>query len=122
MNLQFAQGHNNAAGLADFAVQPRVTKDIDYGAEYTANGVAKKTGGGAMQVEWDFLTYDELISLMNQFGVTHRAPSTQGTFLLPDWYQIPSVLNGQITLQVPRRTVRGIYENVIADITGLDYP
>lgn len=120
MKLQFASGHNNSGNLADFPHAPRITQDIDFAIKYSANGVASATASGLMQVQWDYLEYDELITLLEFFGTTHRAPSVRGTFLLPDWYQIPSIWNGQITLPPPRRGP-GIYERVVADISGLEY-
>jgi hypothetical protein len=120
MRFQFAAGHNNSADLADLAYEPVITKHLDFSAEFTANGVAKKIGGGTLQIRWDYLERAELITLMNQLAVNHREPSTEGTFLLPDWYRIPSIMNGQITLQVPGEG-DGFYRNVIADITGLSY-
>jgi hypothetical protein len=118
--FQFAPGHNNADDLEDFAVQPTLTEHMDYGAVYTANGVAKKIGGGSMQVRWAYLERDEMIDLLNQFGVSHIAPSTQGTFLLPDWFGIHNVLNGQITIKTPDEG-NGYFTNIVADITGLEY-
>lgn len=120
MRFKFAQGHNNASNLADFAVQPTLTEHMDFSPEYTANGVAKKIGGGSMQVRWAFLERDEFTSLLVQFGVNHRAPSTQGTFLIPDWFGINTVMNGQITIQTPDEG-NGYYTNIVADITGLAY-
>lgn len=122
MNFQFAQGHNNSGNLAAFPYEPHLDRDIDFDVEYVASGVAKKIGGGVIRVQWDYLTQDELISLLQFFNVTHRNPSREGTFLLPDWYNIPSIWNGQVTIDTPRRNKRtGLFENITASFTGLAY-
>lgn len=122
MRLQFAPEHNNTANLADFPHEPQIKSDLDFSAEFTANGVAKKIGGGTMEVEWSYLTQDEFVELLQFFGVSHRAPSREGTFVLPDWFRIYSYFNGQITIETPSRdNSTGLFRNVKAVLSGLDY-
>lgn len=122
MKFQFSPEHNNIAGLADFPIEPQITNDIDFSAEYTANGVAKKIGGGTMELQWSYLSQDELTELLQFFGVSHRAPSREATFVLPDWFRIYSMYNGQITMETPSRdNETGLFRNVKAILSGLDY-
>lgn len=120
MPFRYAQGHNNVAALVDFVVRPTITKHLSFDPEYTANGVAKKIGGGEMHVRWSYLERAELITLMAQFGLTVEEPSTEGTFLLPDWAGVHNVMNGQVTIETPDEG-NGYFTNIVAKITGLSY-
>jgi hypothetical protein len=118
--LRYAQGHNNVAGLADVAYTPTIIKHLEFAVEHTGNGVAKKTGGGVLHVRWGYLERLELVALMTQFGLTVAEPSTEGTFLLPDWLGEHQIMNGQITLDTPDEG-NGYFTNVVAKLTGLSY-
>jgi hypothetical protein len=118
--LRYAQGHNNVANLDDLAHKPAIIKHLTFSPEYTANGVAKKIGGGEMHVRWSYLERSELEDLMEQFGITEDETSTEGTFLLPNWRGIHHVMNGQVTLEDPDEG-NGYFTNIVAKFTGLAY-
>lgn len=120
MKFMYAQGHNNVANLNDFAHKPTIIRHLNFDVEYTGNGVAKQIGGGEMHVRWAYLERSELADLMTQFGLTVAEPSTEATFLLPDWNDVHQVMNGQITLDTPDEG-NGYFTNVVAKLTGLAY-
>jgi hypothetical protein len=103
---QFAQGHDNTAGLADIDPQPRNPVDV-FWERLRPNGVAVNIGGGQARFEYRGLTYAQFESLMTTFGLSRDTPAAKGTFRLRDYNGTDYAnYNGTIEYQPLERGVR----------------
>lgn len=116
MPVLIRNGHS-LTGLAPLAVDLRIEREVDYTTEFTADGVARPTGGASAVLAGDTLDDDELAALMAQLGFTLEAPSVLVTVVLPDKYRTPTPWYGVATLAAPER--RAWWNAVRVDLTGL---
>jgi hypothetical protein len=119
MNLQFAQGYNNQAGLAAFPYEPRYEAAVEFDVEFDSSGIARPVGGADAFLIYDYLEYEEAQVLLNYLGLSTNTPSRACTILLPDLYSIPIVYNGVMTIDFPR-SGRGWWTDFGLRLSGLE--
>lgn len=81
---RLAQGHNNAAGLALIAPQPRTPRGIILPPlRYAAAGRVKREGKQRVELEWSVLLYAQLVAVLALAGLTMADDDGLVTIQLP---------------------------------------
>jgi hypothetical protein len=68
---EFADGHDNAAGLSEPPLQPRTEQLPTWNQFAAGSGISQRIGGGRLVFSYNALTYGEYDSLTTFFGVSN---------------------------------------------------
>lgn len=107
--FKFAAGRNNAAGLALLVVQPRgdpkkIFQGIQVGLPRTGGNGKRFNDGLFAGFPYNFLTPDEWVAQLVQFGLSDSVASVECTVRIVDIYS-QTYKNYSATLGTPRPTV-----------------
>lgn len=83
MAYQVAQNHDNAVGLVNMVVQPKMPGIRGGAREWAADGFQYENGWKLCELSFGFMTTTQLSSLLTQFGLSETTLSAEITIRLP---------------------------------------
>lgn len=84
MTYKVAVGYNNAGGLTDFPIQPRMPGLPEYPRWTTGgDGIIYPDGYGTCTLIWDYLDPDDLEDVFDLCGLSLTVPSAAVTIQVP---------------------------------------
>lgn len=121
MPYQYADGYDNAGGLADIAVPFGQSTPITPGVlRENGNGVVIEDGKASQQWIWSFITYDDHDTLLTQLGMTSTRSKQATIRTRQNEDGAFANYNAILTKREGTRSQVGGYSNFVIDVTGIE--
>lgn len=115
--MDVAKGHVTT-GLAPLVVEFRTETPLRFETVATSDGLDRVVGGASLLLEAGALDKDEYVALLQQLGLSVTTPSARVTVRWPDWFGVPRLWHGVVTVSVDG-DAGGWWERVRLSFSGL---